>query len=564
MTGSGPGRAAEQVELNGKMLLELRERPGAGALPVGADDDALAAQDAAWSVTALIRAEASRRGLAPSAGTVLYLELPTRDGVEVETVLAPGRAVSADDGALVRLDVTGRTRAEALEGLARALEETVILGVETSIEFLHLLATSPALAAEPLGEEGAQQLLDDAVFPEPDELLVEYAEMSAGLRAIAPAHPAEAPRGEGAGESSGQMAAECFPLDPHTGAPRVPGEGSPASSGQSRPRSPRRRPPLVMDPERVVRAIPGEGRRDSPEGVLVYVSEGARTYQIRVREGDPERFEMGPAILFCPADRPERFGKAADRADAVALDLEDAVSPESKARAREAVVAAEVDPWRALVRMSAWGTPEWDADAAAVARSRMRTVILSKAESLEAVDALAEAVPGARIVPQIETARGVLAAEELAGHPAVVALLWGAEDLADSLGARSTRATEGAYREVIQHGRFRVLYASAAHGKACIDAVLPDFEDEEAQRRDAEEAATSGFRATACIHPRQVGPIRQGYAPTPEEADHARRLLAAAEGQGGAFRFEGQMVDAPIVRRARAVLARASQLSTQR
>src|SRR5690242_4797743 len=117
----------------------------------------------------------------------------------------------------------------------------------------------------------------------------------------------------------------------------------------------------------------------------------------------------GPAWLFCPADRPERFGKAAERADVVILDLEDAVAAENKAAAREALVASSLDPERTAVRVNRAGTDDWAEDMHALAASPYRTVLLAKCESeREVVDARLAAV-----IPMIETPLGVLSINEI-------------------------------------------------------------------------------------------------------------------------------------------------------
>ncbi len=266
---------------------------------------------------------------------------------------------------------------------------------------------------------------------------------------------------------------------------------------------------------------------------------------------------MGPALLFCPGDRPDRFGKAAARADAVILDLEDAVGPESKAEARRAVQAADLDPARTIVRVQDASAAGFDDDLAAVAASPFRTVMLAKAEGPQQVDRVVEAVPGARVVALVETAMGVLAVEQLAAHAAVVGLMWGAEDLVASLGGTSSRDEAGAYRNVALHARSRVLVAAGAFGVTAIDAIRTDIADLDGAHAEALDAAASGFGAKAAIHPSHVDPYRRAFAPTGAQLDEARRILAAAGATPGVFSFEGRMVDEPILRHARSVVARA-------
>jgi citrate lyase subunit beta/citryl-CoA lyase len=316
------------------------------------------------------------------------------------------------------------------------------------------------------------------------------------------------------------------------------------------------------------------------------------------------RLGLGPALLFCPADRPERFGKALERADAVILDLEDGVASADRHRAREALVAfggslgetgqgqvpgdsapefaapdlvapelsardgvahdgssshrsAPSDVARTVVRVNAVGSADVAEDLAAVAATPFRTVMLAKAESPEQLDVLADALDGVRVIALCETARGVLAAPELARHPAVGALMWGAEDLVVSLGGASSRMPDGTYREVARHARSAVLLAAGAAEVDAIDAVHVDLDDLDGLAAEARDAVASGFAATACLHPIQVGVVREAYRPTDDEVARARDVLAAAEGSQGAFRHEGRMIDEPLIAQARAVLRRA-------
>lgn len=266
---------------------------------------------------------------------------------------------------------------------------------------------------------------------------------------------------------------------------------------------------------------------------------------------------LGPAILFVPADRPDRFAKAADRADAVILDLEDGVGPEGKAAARRAVVEHPLDPARTIVRVNPVGTDEFVADVAAVADTHYRTVMLAKTETTEQLDVLAQAVEGVRIIGLCETAAGVVTAAALAAHPSVVALMWGAEDLVASLGGSSSRHADGRYRDIAAHARATVLLAAGAAGVAAIDAVHLDIDDLAGLAAEAEDASAIGCVGTACIHPSQVETVRTAYRPDTDAVRAARLLLDVAAGHGGAFRHEGRMIDEPLLRHARAVVARA-------
>lgn len=269
-------------------------------------------------------------------------------------------------------------------------------------------------------------------------------------------------------------------------------------------------------------------------------------------------FDLGPALLFCPADRPERFDKALQRADAVILDLEDAVAPTNKDAARDALVSHPIDPARTIVRVNGFATDDFEADLAALRTTAYTRVMLPKASSAAELAAL----DGFEVIALCETAAGVLAAPSLAAVEHVRALMWGAEDLVASIGGSSSRHDDGTdrdgtYRDVARFARASVLLAGAANDTAVIDSVYLDIPDVAGLAAEARDAVASGFAATACIHPSQVETIRTAYRPTAGQIEHARAVLAAAESERGVFTFEGQMVDEPVLRHARALLARA-------
>ena len=265
-------------------------------------------------------------------------------------------------------------------------------------------------------------------------------------------------------------------------------------------------------------------------------------------------FDLGPAILFCPADRPERFAKALARADAVILDLEDAVAPAAKTAARGWLIESELDPDLVIVRINPPGTEAFAADLATLSQTDYRTIMVAKAEGVKALKPIDRRF---RLIPLCETARGVAVAQKLAAHDQVVALMWGAEDLVASLGGTSSRGPDGGYRDIARYARSRVLLAAGAHGKAAIDAVHLDIGKTGPLAFEAADAAASGFAATACIHPGQVEVVREAYRPQPSAVTWARSVLARAETEHGVFTFDGRMVDEPVLRHARAVLQRA-------
>lgn len=273
-------------------------------------------------------------------------------------------------------------------------------------------------------------------------------------------------------------------------------------------------------------------------------------------------FVMGPALLFCPADRPERFQKAAERSDAVILDLEDAVAPADKKRARGAILAQvgaqgdvpELEPTRTIIRINPAGTEDFGKDLHCLAHTPYRTVMLAKTESAEQLRAL----EGFHVIALCETAAGIINAPAIAAEPNVVGLMWGAEDLLASLGGTSSRKDDGGYRAVALHARSSVLLAAGAFGKEAVDAVYVNIPDLEGLGAEARDAVASGFSSKACIHPTQVAVVRGAYAPSEADVAAARQLLDAANAAGsGVFQYDGKMIDGPILRHAESTIRRA-------
>lgn len=263
----------------------------------------------------------------------------------------------------------------------------------------------------------------------------------------------------------------------------------------------------------------------------------------------------GPGWLFCPADRPERFAKAAAAADVVILDLEDGVAEADKPAARKALRETPLDPGRTVVRINAADTAEHARDLEALADTAYTTVMLSKTESAAQVTALAPR----DVVALIETPRGAVFVTEIAAAQGTAALMWGAEDLVAALGGSSSRLADGTYRDFARHVRSATLLAAAAFDRIALDAVHLDIRDLEGLRAEANDAVAVGFDATVCIHPSQVPVVREAYRPTEEKLDWARRVLAAAKSERGVFAFEGQMVDSPVLKHAAMLLRRAGE-----
>ena len=251
------------------------------------------------------------------------------------------------------------------------------------------------------------------------------------------------------------------------------------------------------------------------------------------------------SFLFVPADRPERIAKArASGADAVVLDLEDAVAPAAKASAR-AAFPQHLDPARPLVlRVNASGTPDHEADLALAAHPGIAAVMLPKAEA--AADLARLAAPS---IPMIETAKGMANLPGIASAPGVLRLAFGTLDLMADLGIPADSPALDVFRA-------QMALASRVAGIAPpIDGVTPTFGDPGAVEADTRHALRFGFTARLLIHPRQVEPVHQAMHPTDEELAWAREVLAL--GVEGVATHKGTMIDKPVVERARRLLARA-------
>ncbi len=268
-------------------------------------------------------------------------------------------------------------------------------------------------------------------------------------------------------------------------------------------------------------------------------------------------------MLYVPGVRPDRFEKAlASGADAVVFDLEDSVEPSRKAEARHIVgdwLGRSDDSSTArFVRINQEGS-EWLAEDLDLVRSLRATVgiVIPKVRSAETVVKVAEHVPGRSLLPLLETAAGVLNAATIACATATIpALLFGAEDLTAEIGV--PRTLDG---EEILFARSQVVLAAAAAGIDAIDAVWIGLDSPDKLLRDAERARALGFSGKMAIHPDQVPIINDVFTSSAAEIDRARRIIdafEAAEAKGeGVIRLDNQMIDAPVVARARRVLARA-------
>ena len=280
------------------------------------------------------------------------------------------------------------------------------------------------------------------------------------------------------------------------------------------------------------------------------------------------------SMLFVPGDRPERFAKAAaSGADAVILDLEDAVVAERRPQARTEIAAwlrsgeRKVPAW---VRINPVDSDDALADLAAIIDGRPDGIVLPKArdgsdverahhwlESLEARAGFARGSIG--LLPLItESAGALLRAPSFASLPArVTALTWGAEDLAADVGAAGNKTADGEYELTFAMARSFCLLAAAAAGVAAFDTIDTDFRDTAAIERRARASRRQGFAGKLAIHPAQIAPIHAAYSPTQDEIAWAERVVAAfrAAPGAGAVAFEGGMLDKPHLRQAERILA---------
>lgn len=256
------------------------------------------------------------------------------------------------------------------------------------------------------------------------------------------------------------------------------------------------------------------------------------------------------SLLFVPGDRPDRFGKAAgSEADVVVVDLEDSVGASRKGQAREYVRAWLEAGHEAMVRINAPDTAWHDEDVRMV-RGRSPAVMVPKAENGADVDRLARALGGdIPVVPLIETATGVLRVESICAVANVVRPAFGNVDLAAQLGIAATSC------DALRHVRSTIVLAAAATDCAGpIDGVTTALDDPDILEMDVDHARMSGFTGKLCIHPGQVLPVNRGFQPSEHEIAWAKEILTAAN-VGSAVRYGGQMVDRPVLERARSLLA---------
>ncbi|MBY8826760.1 HpcH/HpaI aldolase/citrate lyase family protein [Hephaestia mangrovi] len=273
------------------------------------------------------------------------------------------------------------------------------------------------------------------------------------------------------------------------------------------------------------------------------------------------------SLLFVPGDRPDRMEKAlASGADALILDLEDAVAPDAKPAAREAVAAflRKARTISLYVRINPLDGGLAEDDLAAVLPARPDGIVLPKAEGAASLRELDARLDGAIAILPIatETPAAIFALGSYGGvTPRLAGLTWGAEDLPAAIGAATSREADGSYTPPYQLARSLTLFGAHAAGVAAIETVYPDFRDLDGLAAYAKRGARDGFAGMMAIHPAQVAVINATFTPGADDVAHARRVVAlfAANPGAGALSLDGKMIDAPHLKAARALLARAGE-----
>lgn len=287
------------------------------------------------------------------------------------------------------------------------------------------------------------------------------------------------------------------------------------------------------------------------------------------------------SLLFVPADSEKKLAKAGSSgADAIVLDLEDSVVPErldtARAMLREylqqgAKATRSGSPrQQRWVRINPLGSPLSLPDLVSVVGAAPDGIVLPKCSSVDDVLLLGNYLtalecregiePGSiRILPvATETPGAMFSLQSYAGAgPRLAGLTWGAEDLATALGATSNRRDDGEYEFTYQLARSLCLLAARNAKVAAIDTICADFRDLDGLAADVRRARRAGFTGKIAIHPDQIPVINAGFAPTPEELAHARRVVEAFESAGGAgaAQLDGKMIDKPHLTQAQQLLA---------
>lgn len=270
---------------------------------------------------------------------------------------------------------------------------------------------------------------------------------------------------------------------------------------------------------------------------------------------------LARSYLFVPGNRPERFGKAlASAADVVVIDLEDAVEEPAKAGAREQVLqwaAAQEAPVleRVALRINDAGSPHFGDDLLRLRTSGLRLLMLPKTEHAGQVAQVRDALPGARVLALVESARGLQACRDIAAAPGVLGLVFGTLDFALDLELDLEQDLQP-----LELAAARIALASRLAGLAPpVAGVTPQLHDPARLLADWSWFRRRGFGAKLCIHPRQIDPVHAAMVPDAATLEWASRVLAADVAVSGVVRVDGRMVDRPVVLQARRILRRAGR-----
>lgn len=261
----------------------------------------------------------------------------------------------------------------------------------------------------------------------------------------------------------------------------------------------------------------------------------------------------GRTFLFVPGDRPERYSKAiASGADCVIIDLEDSVDPGRKNTARQAAQQFIETGARVLLRINAADTPWHSEDLELCISPHVLGVVCPKVESACELANLRRALrPQTVVLPLIETAKGVVNVHAIAEGLGVGRLIFGSVDLSLDLDLQP----DDSEQQLSWHRAVVVLASRAAGLPAPVDGVFLNLQDEVGFEQASRAARRSGFGGKLCLHPSQVSGVHLAFSASPAERDWALRVLQTAQSMPGAFRFEGRMVDAPVLQRARRLLS---------
>jgi citrate lyase subunit beta / citryl-CoA lyase len=257
------------------------------------------------------------------------------------------------------------------------------------------------------------------------------------------------------------------------------------------------------------------------------------------------------SFLFVPGDRPERFAKAlAGGADAVIIDLEDAVAPDHKHEARETLVSWLARERPVMIRVNARDSPWFEQDAELCKLPGVAGIVLPKAErAADIIDLVSHTKNRLPIFPLIESAKGMMNALEIAKAPFVHQLMFGTLDFCADMHMASDGDELNSFRAGL------VMVSRVVGLRAPIDGVTPAIDDQDALNADTVNAKRHGFAGKLCIHPKQVPMVNQCFAPSASEVAWARSVLDAFKtAKGAAVAIDGKMIDRPVVIRAQNIL----------